>query len=58
MSAHGEIAKDILLKAIDSGYIPRASAPSLGEEEAQEKNLKRITLAYKEIFKAVNNPLD
>ncbi|TCT23354.1 hypothetical protein EDD68_10768 [Melghiribacillus thermohalophilus] len=58
MSNQHEVTKDILLKVIDSGYIPKSTATASGAEDALRKNLERITIAYKEIFKAVNDPLE
>lgn len=56
MSNHHEVAKDILLKAIDSGYIPKVAIHH--DRDALDKNLESIKKAYKEIFEVVNNPTD
>lgn len=56
MSNQLEVTKDILLKAIEAGYIPKIAAHH--DSEALDKNLETITKAYKEIFKVVNDPFD
>ncbi len=56
MSSKDEITKDILIKAIESGYVTKYS--SAHTKDALEKNLDNITRAYKEIFKVVNSPED
>lgn len=56
MSNQHDVTKDILIKAIDAGYIPRKSISHA--PDALEQNLKSITDAYKEIFKVVNDPID
>lgn len=56
MSSYHEIAKDILLKAIDSGLIPKAPPAESTYDQVLERNLESISKAYKEIFKVVSNP--
>lgn len=52
-----EITKDILIKAIENGYIPKVNLPN-EEELTLEENLKFITTAYKEIYFTVLDPID
>lgn len=56
MASQSEITKDILIKAIEHGYIPKHSATH--KKDALELNLENITKAYKEIFKVVTAPED
>lgn len=56
MSYQDEVVKDILIKAMEGGYIPKRTLTH--REDAFEKNIESITHAYKEIYKVVNDPID
>ncbi len=56
MSNYEEITKDILIKAMEHGYVAKYS--STYTTDADTKNIESIQNAFKEIYKAVANPID
>lgn len=55
MASQHEITRDILIKMLENGYVPKAAA-TLQDEDILKLNLEYITTAYKEIHKTVLNP--
>ena len=58
MTIHSEITKEIVIKMLELSYIPKSTvSQSTSADVALDRNIKRVTDAYKEIFQTVNNPM-
>jgi len=58
MTVHHEITKEIEIKMLELSYIPKSAvSQSTSADDALDRNLKRVTDAYKEVFQTVNNPM-